>query len=135
MTHPGKLLFAIVLASTFSAANAQAPAGAHAHGAANQAQTSVSTDASRRAPDTPATTAYRQAADEMHAGMNFEYTNDADIDFMKGMIDHHEGAIAMAKVGLAHGRDPLVRKLSKDIIAAQADEIRLMREWLAKHGH
>ena len=57
----------------------------------------------------------------MHKGMDFDYTNDADIDVMKGILAYHQGAIAMAKIGLERGRDPLVHKLSKDIIAAQAD--------------
>ncbi|MBJ7263632.1 MAG: DUF305 domain-containing protein [Burkholderiaceae bacterium] len=135
MTHTNLYLVGVVLASAFGVASAQAPAATHVHGAADKAQPSVSTDSNRRVPDTLATTAYRQAAAEMHSGMDFDYTNDADIDFMTGMIAHHEGAIAMAKIGLAHGRDPVVRKLSEDIIAAQADEIRLMREWLAKRGH
>lgn len=36
--------------------------------------------------DTPATTAYRAAMVDMHMNMDVEYTNDADVDFMRGMI-------------------------------------------------
>jgi uncharacterized protein (DUF305 family) len=32
------------------------------------------------------------------------------------MIPHHQGAIDMAKVQLAHGKDPVIRALAEKII-------------------
>ena len=67
----------------------------------------------------------------MHGDMMQGFTGDADIDFLKGMIPHHQGAIDMAKVVLEHGKDKKVRKLARDIIKAQEREIAMMKSWLA----
>jgi uncharacterized protein (DUF305 family) len=64
----------------------------------------------------------------MHEGLMIE---DADVAFACGMIAHHQGAIDMAEVLLAHGTDPELRTLAETIIAAQTEEIGQMTDWLA----
>jgi len=81
----------------------------------------------------PSTAAFQAASDRMHKDMGIAYSGNADVDFVKGMIPHHQGAVDMAKVVLAHGKDPEVRKLAQGVVKAQEAEIAWMRKWLEKN--
>ncbi len=76
--------------------------------------------------------AYAEANMKMHTGMDITFTGDSDVDFVKGMIPHHSGAVDMARIVLTHGKDPEIRKLAEEIIKAQETEIAFMNLWLAK---
>lgn len=82
----------------------------------------------------PASVAFMEANDRMHQGMAIEYTGNADADFIRGMIPHHQGAVDMARIVLEHGSDAEVKKLAEAVIAAQEAEIKWMQDWLAKNG-
>jgi uncharacterized protein (DUF305 family) len=84
--------------------------------------------------ESPATMAFMEANMKMHGSMEIEYTGNPDVDFLRGMIPHHQGAVDMAKIVLEHGTDPEVKAFAETIIAAQEAEIKWMQDWLAKNG-
>ncbi len=97
-------------------AGAAPQGGAHDHGAPAGAA--------------PSTREFVEAGQRMHRDMAIAFTGDADVDFVRGMIPHHQGAIDMAEIVLRHGKNETTRKWASDIIREQRREISEMREWL-----
>jgi len=56
--------------------------------------------------------------------------NEFDVEFLKQMIPHHEGAIEMAKDLQKQGGQAELKQIAADIITAQESEIKQMRAWL-----
>ena len=60
--------------------------------------------------------------------------NEADVQFVTGMIGHHAQALVMAGWAPSHGASPAVRVLCERIINEQKDEIASMQTWLRDRG-
>ncbi len=61
--------------------------------------------------------------------------DDFDKAFLVEMTAHHEGAIEMAKLSEANAKHDEVKKLSRDILAAQSREIDMMQTWQGDWGY
>lgn len=80
----------------------------------------------------PSSQAYMMGMNRMTRDMDVAMTGNSDRDFAAMMIPHHQGAIDMAKVELQFGKDPMLRRMAQDVIAAQEREIEELRAWLAR---
>lgn len=67
------------------------------------------------------------AINKMTAGMTVKPTGDVDRDFVAMMVPHHQGAIDLAQAELRYGHNELLRRLAREIIANQQQEITVMR--------
>ena len=124
MTRRPPVLFAALLAGTVALGGLALAQQNHAgHGAAPAS-----------AKESAATAAFKAANMKMHKDMEIAFSGNVDADFVRGMIPHHQGAIDMAKVVLAHGKDPALKALATSIIADQEKEIATMRAWLKASG-
>lgn len=57
-----------------------------------------------------------------------------DAVFIARMIDHHEGAVEMARLADTNAAHKEIKQLSKQIIDSQTREIEQMREWQKQWG-
>ena len=56
----------------------------------------------------------------------------ADVRFMQGMIGHHAQALDMTALVATRSSSDAIRKLAQRIELSQADEIKMMQEWLTR---
>ena len=84
------------------------------------------------APDDPVEGAFAAIDRRMHHDMAMQVDGTPDVIFAEAMVPHHQGAIDMAKVILGFGKDPEIRKLAEDIIAAQKKKLHSCdSDWLS----
>jgi uncharacterized protein (DUF305 family) len=80
-------------------------------------------------PEAPAAAATNSSATEHDmAGMENDQAP-FDAQFIDSMIQHHEGAIAMAKQAVAESDRPEIKQLAEGVITAQQREIDQMKAW------
>lgn len=115
-----RTLFVTLALATAGAASAQTTD--------NGAQTMAATDTA------PSTAAFSAAMNTMMANMMIPYSGNPDVDFVRGMIPHHQGAVDNARIVLQFGTDPEVRKFAEEVLATQEAEIKWMTDWLAANA-
>lgn len=54
----------------------------------------------------------------------------SELEFLAGMVPHHQGALDDARLALERSERPEVQRLAQEIIAAQEAEIAQMKGWL-----
>ena len=119
-------LGAIALSAAAFTAQAQIAAPMPAeHMGTNHAADAQTSDATR---------AFQQGEEKMMKDMSRPYSGNVDKDFVAHMLPHHEGAVDMAQVQLKYGKDPELRKMARDIIKSQKQEVAFMKKWQAKNG-
>ena len=132
--HLALIAAALVLGMSHPVAAQHSSAG-HEHAPTSTAETQkMMGDMTPRPEDPASTKGYKEAHMKMMRDMNVPLTGKSDVDFVRGMIPHHQGAIDMAKVQLAHGKDPQILEMARKIIADQEREIAEMQAWLKKNG-
>ncbi|QEE31163.1 DUF305 domain-containing protein [Terriglobus albidus] len=57
-----------------------------------------------------------------------------DVEFMQGMIMHHNQAVEMTELLKTRTHDPAIRELGNKIDVSQTDEMRWMKQWLTERG-
>merc|ERR1712232_594108 len=77
----------------------------------------------------PAAVGLIEANHKMHSAMAVDISCDHSVDFVRGMIPHHEGAIAMCDVLMNTTSDNYLIELCDNITMTQHAEIAWMREW------
>ena len=84
-------------------------------------------------PGAPGEASRTLSADEATELAKASYTI-ADVQFMQGMIVHHQQAVDMSELVEERTNNEDLVAISGRILSSQADEITFMNEWLAERG-
>ncbi len=70
-----------------------------------------------------------EQAGMMHDTRMLDIAKPFDRAFIDMMVPHHQGAIRMARIELARGKNPRLKALAQAIVSAQSREINQMNSW------
>ena len=59
---------------------------------------------------------------------------DASETWIRQMIEHHRGAIAMSKIAVAQASDKEVRTMAQKVVTMQEKEVASSQSWLKRNG-
>lgn len=85
--------------------------------------------------DKPASEDSDMSMSQMTDSLKDKQGDEFDQAFVASMIEHHEGAVEMAKLSAQNAKHDEVKQLSSDIIVAQEKEINVMKQWLQDWGY
>ncbi|MBP2278600.1 DUF305 domain-containing protein [Sphingomonas sp. TF3] len=77
---------------------------------------------------------YPSAEMEMHQKMTSAMGADATETWVRKMVEHHRGAIAMSRIVLRETKDSKVRMMANKAVAEQTREVGELEGWLKAHG-
>lgn len=77
---------------------------------------------------------YPPAEMEMHQKMMSAMGADATETWVRKMVEHHRGGIAMSRIVLRETKNPKVRQMATKTIAEQTKEVGELNAWLRAHG-
>lgn len=72
---------------------------------------------------------------QMTTGLKNKTGDDFDKAFISSMIEHHQGAIDMAKLAEKNAKHHEIKSMSNDIMSAQSSEIEMMKKWQNEWGY
>ena len=113
----------LALTATAASAQMQDHAGMN-HGQMNHGQMMQAT------PTNP----YPPAEMAMHEKMMAAKGADATETWVRKMIEHHRGGIAMSQIVLRDTKDAQVRAMATKTVAMQQKEVGELNAWLRAHG-
>jgi len=77
---------------------------------------------------------YAEAGMAMHHKM-MVVGAEASETWVRQMIEHHRGAVAMSKIAVAQANDKEARAMAQKAITMQEKDIASLQSWLKRHGH
>lgn len=80
--------------------------------------------------DKPTVDTSDMSMSQMTDSLKDKQGDEFDQAFIASMIEHHEGAVAMAELSAQNAKHNEIKQLSSEIIAAQEKEINMMKQWL-----
>lgn len=77
---------------------------------------------------------YPPAEMDMHKKMMSATGADATETWVRKMVEHHRGAIAMSRIVLRDTKDAKIRAMATKVIAEQTREVGELDAWLRSHS-
>jgi uncharacterized protein (DUF305 family) len=75
---------------------------------------------------------FQTAINIMMEGIMRPATGYPDVDFVKSMIPHHEGAVTMAEIEKQFGKDQFLQNIATNLVQSEGAEVAVLKAWLSR---